>query len=234
MTSTPYDLLREKRQALGLPEPAEDARLTRDLLLKGSAIGAALLGLALGVAGLVLLRRGMLTAEIDSLASVEADVQQFETRLRDEQARVGTVQAANQALVQGLLSVRSGSALLRDLQMRVPRGVQLTEVKQQEGGQGMLLKGVAVGRQPFALINALQLELKRSPLLDTNSIRLTKASREKADAQTPASGRAVEFEITTRFRPPIQPVAEKKILEQLGAVGLARRLDLLQREDLLP
>jgi type IV pilus assembly protein PilN len=143
------------------------------------------------------------------------------------------VQAANQALAQGLLSVRSGSALLRDLQLRVPRGVQLTEVKQQDGGQGLLLKGVAVGRQPFALINALQLELKRSPLLDPNRINLTKASRGKADAQ-PGSGRDVDFEITTRFRPPIQPLGEKQILQQLGADGLARRLDLLQREGLLP
>ena len=234
MMSTPFDLLREKRQALGLPEPAEDARQIRELLLKGSAIGAALLGLGLGVAGLVLLRRGMLTAEIDSLASVEADVQRFETRLQAEQARLGGVQAANQALVQGLLSVRSGSAVLRDLQLRVPRGVQLTAVKQQDGGRGLLLKGVAVGRQPFALINALQLELKRSPLLDPNSIRLSKASREKADGQTAGSGRAVDFEISTRFRPPIQPLAEKTILQELGADGLARRLALLQREDLLP
>jgi type IV pilus assembly protein PilN len=234
MITTPYDLLREKRQALGLPEPADDARQTRDLLLKGAAIGAALLGLALGVAGLVILRRGMLTVEIDSITSVEADVERFETRLRTEQARLGTVQAANQALVQGLLSVRSGSAVLRDLQLRVPRGVQLTEVKQQDGGQGLLLKGIAVGRQPFALINALQLELKRSPLLDPNRVSLTKASRDKADAQPAVSGRDVAFEITTRFRPPIQPLAEKKILEQLGADGLARRLALLQREDLLP
>jgi type IV pilus assembly protein PilN len=234
MISTPIDLLREKRQALGLPEPVEDARQTRDSLLKGAAIGAALVGLALGMAGLVMLRRGMLTAEIGSLSSVEADVENFETRLQVEQTRLGTVQAANQALVQGLLSVRSGSAVLRDLQLRVPRGVQLTEVKQQDGGQGLLLKGVAVGRQPFGLINALQLELKRSPLLDPNRVSLTKASRATADAQQAGAGRDVTFEISTRFRPPIQPLEEKRILEQLGAAGLARRLDLLQREELLP
>jgi type IV pilus assembly protein PilN len=234
MITTPFDLLREKRQALGLLEPAEDARQTRETLLKGVVIGAALLGLALGMAGLVLLRRGMLTAEIDSIASVEADVKSFETRLQTEQARLVAVRAANQALVQGLLSVRSGSAVLRDLQLRVPRGVQLTELKQQDGGLGLLLKGVAVGRQPFALINALQLELKRSPLLNPNSITLTKASRGKADDQPARSARDVAFEITTRFRPSIQPLDEKKILEQLGADGLARRLDLLQREDLLP
>ncbi|MFM7287081.1 MAG: hypothetical protein ACKO02_09705, partial [Cyanobium sp.] len=158
MNSTPFDLLREKRQVLGLLEPVEEARQTRESLLKGAVIGSALVGLALGLAGLVLLRSGMLTAEIDNLSSVEADVKTFESRLKAGQARLGSVKAANQALVQGLLSVRSGSAVLRDLQLRMPRGIQLKEVKQAEGGRALQLKGLAVGRQPFALINALQLE----------------------------------------------------------------------------
>lgn len=234
MSSTPFDLLREKRLALGLPEPIDEARQSRDTLIKGAAIGAALVGLALGMAGLVLLRRGLLTAEIDSLSSVEADVKTFETRLQAEQARLGSVKAANQALVQGLLSVRSGSAVLRDLQLRVPRGIQLTEVKQGDGGQSLQIKGVAVGRQPFALINALQLELKRSPLLDPNRVTLARAAREQADPQQAGSGRDVTFEIAAQFRPAIQPLAEKQILEQLGAEGLAQRLALLQREELLP
>jgi hypothetical protein len=44
----------------------------------------------------------------------------------------------------------------------------------------------------------------------------------------------VVFEINLQFRPAIQPLAEKQILEKLGATGLARRLALLQREGLLP
>lgn len=234
MISTPFDLLREKRRAMGLAEPAEEARQTRETVLKGAVIGIALVGVALGMAVLVVLRRGMLAAEIANLSAVETEVEQFETRLRAEQARLGTVQAANQALVQGLLSVRSGSAVLRDLQLRVPRGIQLTEVKQQGDGKDLLIKGVAAGRQPFALINALQLELKRSPLLDPASVRLQKASREQPDGQQPGASRDVSFEINLQFRPAIQPLAEKQILEQLGATGLARRLALLQREDLLP
>lgn len=233
MSTTPFDLLREKRLALGLPEPVEETRLTRETLLKGAVIGSALVGLALGLAGLVLLRRQLLTVEIDNISSVEADVKTFESRLAAEQARLQSVKAANRALVQGLLSVRSGSAVLRDLQLRVPRGVQLTDVKQGEGGQTLQIKGVAVGQQPFALINALQLELRRSPLLDPNRVTLAKASREQADGQQAGSRRDVTFEITVRFRPAIQPLAEKQILEQLGAEGLAQRLALLQREDLL-
>ena len=234
MTATPFDLLREKRLALGLPEPAEEVRQIRQTLLRGTVIGAVLVGLALGVAALVMLRRQLVNAEIASIASVEAEVNDFQNRLRAEQQRLAPVKAVNQALVEGLLSVRSGSALLRDLQQRVPRGVQLTEVKHQDGGQGLLIKGLAVGRQPFALINALQLELKRSALLDPSSVSLRRAVREQADTQQNGGRRDVTFEINARFRPSISPLAEKQILEELGADGLAERLALLQREELLP
>jgi type IV pilus assembly protein PilN len=234
MTATPFDLLREKRRALGLPEPAEDARRIRQTLVSGAVIGAVLVGLALGMAALVVLRRQMVNTDIATIASVEAEVADFESRLRAEQERLAPVKAVNQALVQGLLDVRSGSALLRDLQRRVPRGVQLTEVKHQDGGKGLLIKGLAVGRQPFALINALQLELKRSPLLDPTSVSLRKAEREQPDTQRPGSGRDVTFELNAQFRPSINPLAEKQILEELGATGLAERLALLQRQELLP
>jgi type IV pilus assembly protein PilN len=234
MNSTVVDLLREKRQALGLPEPADETRQARQTLLRGVLIGSLLIGLALGMGALVVLRRVMLASELEKFATVEAEVERFETRLRAERSRLSRVKSANDALVQGVLAVRSGSALLRDLQLRVPRGVQLTDVKEQAGGQGLLIKGVAVGGQPFALINALQLELKRSPLFDPNRVVLRKASREQTANQTAMAVRDVIFELDVKFRPAIQPLAEKQILEQLGADGLAARLALLQREELLP
>ena len=50
------DLLREKRQELNLPEPAEASIQGRRWLLQGVVIGAALVGVSLGVAVLVFLR----------------------------------------------------------------------------------------------------------------------------------------------------------------------------------
>jgi hypothetical protein len=45
----------------------------------------------------------------------------------------------------------------------------------------------------------------------------------------------VSFELAVRFRPAntISPQAEKRLLEELGSQGLARRLTLLQKEGLL-
>jgi type IV pilus assembly protein PilN len=229
MTSTPFDLLREKRQELGLPDPVEASRQSRRNLLKGGVIGGAMVAVALGVVALVALRAGMVAGQLDRFATLAADAEQYETRLRADQAKLKRLESVTKALVDGLLGVRSGSALLRDLQLRVPQGIQLTEAKEQDDGKTLLLKGIARHRQPFGLINALQLELERSPLIDPNGVTLRRASRSEA-----APSRDVSFELNLRFRPAIDPAGEEQILAQLGADGLAQRLVLLQREGLLP
>jgi type IV pilus assembly protein PilN len=234
--TTPFDLLWEKRRELGLPEPAEAAARTRQTLTKGVLIGAGLLGLSLGIAALLFLRNAMLRSQLDRLAPVEAEVEQFESRLQTERARLNQLNSANQELVKGLLSSRSGSALMRDLQLRVPQGIQLTETTEQ--GNGITIKGVARDPQAFERINALQLDLKQSALIDPNQVRLVKGSRQLQDASSgsrsnDSSPDAVDFELRADFRPPIAPAAEKVILQELGSDGLARRLDLLQQEGVL-
>ncbi|MCX5926183.1 MAG: PilN domain-containing protein [Cyanobium sp. LacPavin_0920_WC12_MAG_63_22] len=238
MSSTPmvsqFDLLREKRQELNLPDPAEASIQVRRLLVKGVVIGAAMVGVSLGVAVLVFWRAWMVSSATEGLGTVKAEVQLFETQLNASRTKLQEALKDNQDLVKGLLAVRSGSAVLRDLQMRVPEGIQLTSAA--EEGTGYLLKGLSRDPQAFARINALQLQLKRSPLLDPNAITLVKASREPATADTPQAQSVVapvNFEIQVNFRPKISPLAEKQILTQLGSEGLVRRLDLLQKEGLL-
>lgn len=226
---SPFDLLREKRQELGLPDPAAVAQRGRERLVQGVAIGAVLVGLALGVAALVLLRAVMVRSALDRLGTVEAEVQLLDTQLTAARTKLKRVERANGDLVKGLVAVRSGSAVLRDLQLRVPEGVQLTSAV--EEGAGYRLKGVSRDPEAFARINALQLQLKRSPLVDPNGVTLVKASRGGSEAN--AGAVPVSFELLVKGRPPISPLAEKQILRQLGAEGLVRRLDLLQKEGLL-
>ncbi len=236
--TNPFDLLREKRQELNLPDPVAFAVQGRRRLVQGVAIGAALIGLSLGAAVLVLLRALMVSAAVDRLGTVEEEVQLFETQLTAARGKLKRMEKTNADLVRGLIAVRSGSALMRDLQMRVPEGLQLTAAT--EEGTGYRLKGVSHDPQAFARINALQLQLKRSPLVDPKGVTMVKASRggAEANAAAPANTAAagpgpVSFELLVNFRPPISPLAEKQILTQLGAEGLVRRLDLLQQEGLL-
>ena len=190
MTSRPlttdFDLLREKRQELNLLEPVQVAVQGRQLLARGAAIGAALIGISLGAVVLVWLRALMVSAAVDRLGTVDAEVQLFETQLTAARGKLKRVDKANADLVKGLIAVRSGSALMRDLQLRVPAGVQLTAAT--EEGAGYRLKGVSRDPQAFARINAFQLQLKRSPLLDPNGVTLVKASLGAVETKSFAAG----------------------------------------------
>lgn len=233
MITAPFDLLRDKREELGLPEPAQAREDTRRTLINGVVIGSGLLGLALGITGLLFLRGFFVKAEIDRLAPVEAEEKQLQARLTASQTKLAALQGRNKQLVEGLIGTRSSSALMRDLQLRVPEGVQLTDAQQQEGG--MVLKGRASDPEAFVRINALQLDLKRSPLLDAaEGVTLLKASRDRSGPNEKGAAPAVAFELRFAFREAIPPASEKLILEQLGAEGLSRRFALLQKENLLP
>jgi len=237
MTTAPLDLLRELRRAKGLPDPAEERQARRLLVLKGSLIGAALLGVAVVITALLFVRQQLLTTELDRLALVEAQVEAAQLRLRASQGALKTVKQANQALVKGLLNVRSGSALMRDLQRRIPQGVQLSDVEVAPGGTSLRLVGAAADPGAFARINAFQIELGRSPLLNPSSISLRKAARggeKKPTPGTPVLAAAlVGFEMSAQFRPQLPPQAELQILQELGAQGMVRRLQRLQAEGVL-
>lgn len=235
MSSAPFDLLRDKREELGILEPALARQSDRQTLFKGAAIGAGLIGLLLGLSGLAVLRGLLLLSDIDRLAAVEAQEQQLQGLLTARAQTLKTVEQSNTALVKGLIGTRSSSALMRDLQQRVPQGVQLTDAQQQSDQQQMLLKGLASDPEAFVRVNALQLVLKRSPLVDADKgVTLVKAVRDRDDSNRNKVSPAVEFELRFAFREPIPAAAEKVILEELGAEGLSRRLDLLQKEGLLP
>jgi type IV pilus assembly protein PilN len=237
MSTAPLDLLREPRLEQGLPDPAALAAQRRRLVLRGSLIGGALLALALAVTALLMLRQQQLQAELERLAGVEAEVQAAETRLTAARGKLKTLTTANRALVNGLVTARSGSALMRDLQTRVPQGVQLTAAEVPSGGQRLRLVGAAADPQAFARINALQIELARSPLLTPASVSLLKAARSDARTAIPGVPKGpaglVTFEITAQFRPSLPPAAELQILRALGARGMAERLQLLAAEGLL-
>ncbi|MBM5799612.1 MAG: PilN domain-containing protein [Cyanobacteria bacterium K_DeepCast_35m_m2_023] len=234
MTTTPLDLLREKRLEQGLPDPAIEQAVWRRALLQGSLIGALLIVVSVGLTVMLFVRQRMLTAELDRLTLVEAEVKAADSQLMASRSKLKTTKEVNAGLVQGLVNTRSSSALMRDLQRRVPEGVQLTSVEVPPGGGTLNIKGSAIDPLAFARINALQIELARSPLLDPSGVSLRKAVRSAASPadQSPAGG--VTFELSARFRPPLPPMAELTLLKELGATGKALRLQQLQSGGLLP
>lgn len=221
------DLLEQRRQQLGV---APDRPLSwRPLLLPGGLIAAAILGVLIGAGVLLSLRQALLSGAVAALAP---QAEASERLRRQGQAQLGQarqLEAANRTLAEAVVAVPSSSAWLLDLARRVPQGVQLS--KAVVNGRQLSLAGVAADPDGFIRINALQLGLQRSPLLLPGSVQLRKAERQSAGNDNPAS--TIRFDLEARFRDTV-PLLDAEQLQQLGAAGMAHRLEVVQNLGVLP
>ena len=232
MTAGDLDLLRERRALLGIPEPDTSPPLVP--LLKGAVLGGALVGAALVASGLMALLNRSTTAEVERLAPVQGRLEALQAQIKAERSQRLAIEKASTDLAQALVAVRSGSALMEDLRRRAPQGVQFTEARVE--AEQLRLKGMASAPDAFARINALQLTLARSPLLNPKTVRLIKANRDELKTAPPPGSPVVIppvlFELTAGFKPRADG-ADLATLRMLGANGMAMRLQKLQREGLL-
>lgn len=234
------DLLRQRRMELGLSPEAPALRDARELVLLGSVIGLAVTASAAGVSLLLQARQGYVEGKIRELGSVPAQLKELEQRVQAAQVKLKQISTSNEGLAKGLVAVSSGSALLTQLSQVTPERVQLTEATvagAPSSDQTLTIKGTAADPQAFRRINAIQLLLAYSPLFKPDGVLLKKAAREPAAPAADPQGAApsvgpVAFELTSQFST-LPAAAQLRQLRRLGADGMARRLETLQKEGLL-
>ena len=216
------DLLQQRRLELGLPlEPVPVSPLF-SLVLKGGIAGVVLVMLALLTLVGLQHRQQLLQDEIDALNPVEKRVGDAKARLRSMSSRRSTLEQQTQSIAEQLVAVRSGSALLEQLRRVTPQGVRLVSVD--ANPSKLLVKGESQGRDAFERINALDLNLEALPDMLPDGTTVVKAVADK-------QGR-IAFTLEAKLDPVMKPTPEH--LRGLGAEGLARRLELLQDQGVLP
>lgn len=236
LPTRPYpvlDLLRERRQEIGIDSMSSVLGVRSRLVRRGVLIGAGLVGGVALLCGIVALRHQYIRGALARLAPVEAEVKSLTEQNNQRQAAANQRATTNRDLANALTTVRTSSALLTELQLRTPVGVQLSSAVVQ--GPSLVLKGQSTDPLAFVRINALQLELKRSPLLDARGLTLVKTERmaESTSNQGVVLGSApVAFEINSPFAQ-LDALRQLGVLRQLGSYGMARRFQLLQREGLI-
>jgi len=97
-------------------------------------------------------------------------------------------------------------------------------------GDQLSLEGEALQPNGLRMINALLLRLAQSSFFDARQVRL-----DKADVQSDGEGMApqMNFSVVAPFRQEAASATRPR-LQALGAVGLAKRVKLLEAEQLLP
>ena len=216
------DLLQQRRLELGLPlEPAPVPPLF-SLVLKGGIAGVVLVTLSLVTLLGLQHRQHVLQAEVDALNPVERQVGDAKARLRSMTSRQSTLEQQTQSIAKQLVAVRSGSALLEQLRQVTPNGVRLVSVD--ANPSKLLIKGESQGTDAFQRINALDLNLEALQDMLPDGTTVVKA-------QTDKEGR-IFFTLEANLDPSMQLTPAH--LRGLGAEGLARRLELLQFQGVLP
>ena len=242
VTRPVLDLLRERRRELGIEPVSGILVQRRSLLQRGALIGLALAGGVAGLCGMVGLQNALVTSRMAQLEQVESEAAVLQTQLTARQRNLKVLSDTNKTLVDALTSGRTSAALLAELQLITPQGVQLTAAE--SSGEALTLKGQAF--DPFALvrINALLLQLQRSARFQADGVKLTKVERQPATTpETPAAKTAaaakppqpgpVGFEIRAPFAS-LDPQQQLDLLRRLGSEGMAQRLQLLRQEGLMP
>lgn len=174
--------------------------------------------------------------------SAELDMQLSE--LQQKLAQVDTVRQQTQAInteIQALAGVferiRPWSAIVRDMQGRIPARTQLTRVVQQAATGESVAGGIALNGNAcsFEDVNDFLLTLKKSPFLESESIKITTATlggsvsgRCPGDAETEESATLVTYNITSDIKSLPASALLDELNRQQESTGLAARIRALQ------
>lgn len=218
------DLLEERRPELGLKAATPEVYGSRGLLLQGAGWGGGVLLLGLlGWASMVWLE-GMQAQQLEALLPVEQLVVTTEAALRGLKRRTAALEKDNKQIAQQLVAVRSGSALLEQMRLITPEGVQLEDLS--VSGDTIKLSGAVQepgSPGPLERINALVLALASLPETKADGVKVVKIMRSEKNKAA-----AMSFSLTWALDPAAKSSLQQ--LEQLGAAGMAERLRLLQRQ----
>jgi len=232
------DLLRERRATLGQEALSATLVQRRSLLQRGALIGLILLGSMLGIWAVLMLQSALVRSKMGQLEQFESQAAQLQAQIDSRNQKLRAIQTTNQVLAKALTAGRTSSALLTALQLNTPVGVQLLTV---DATGDLVIKGQSFDPLALVRINAFQLQLQGLAFFEAKAVQLTKVERQPAQV-TPGTGNGAEpaaeagplaFEIRAPFAS-LDAQRQLALLQQLGSEGMARRLNLLRSEGLMP
>ncbi len=219
------DLLARRRQRLGLVRPQPIA--VRWLLLRGTLIGASLPLVSIVLCFLILIQDRLLARQQEQLIPWADQYDAAKQGLDEIVVQIDSATARNRSIAGAMADVRSSSAVLVELAALLPREMTFKSLKAEESE--MIVEGAALQPNGLRTINAFLLRLAQSSFFDSQQVRLKKAEVKEASGESNA---LMNFSLVAAFRDDAA-AATRSRLEDLGAEGLARRMRLLEVEELL-
>ena len=220
------DLLRQRRERYGSQRP--DVIPVRTLLLRGALLGSALPLLLLLCCAWLWFSESHLRQRAMELQPLADEHDLLELKIEKEKEVLKRAVETNQAMARAMVNVRSSSAVLAELQRLVPKKIRLDQAR--ISGNALELDGEALMPDGLRTLNALMLSLAQSALFDEDGVTLQQASLKGFATTGTVDQERLSYALSARFAPDA-PQAIRPQLEALGAIGLNRRLQYLDREE---
>ena len=224
ISQNPYklDLLKRRREA------SNDKKVSisqiKKLRKKGILLGTIIttIGVTLcSLTGIHTYQRIKYKQKLDTEAS---EYQLLKTRYNSLIKNVESIYKINNQISEGIVGIKSGSALLLELSRILPTTIQLKGIS--VSGRQLKINGLA--NQPYGLedINSLIIQVSNSFLIKDQSVFLSSAESSNNKNSN------MNFILTSDFS---NPSSQNLInnYEELGSYGLLKRVNLLKLERLI-
>ena len=224
ISNNPYklDLLKRRREANN--DKKVSINQIKKLRKKGILLATIIttMGVALcSLTGIHTYQRIKYKQKLDTEAS---EYQLLKTRYQSLIKNVESIYKINNQISEGIVGIKSGSALLLELSKILPTTIQLKGIS--VSGRQLKINGLA--NQPYGLedINSLIIQVSNSFLIKDQSVFLSSAK-----SSNNKNGN-MNFIVTSEFS---NPSSQKLIInyEELGSYGLLKRVNLLKLERLI-
>ncbi len=217
------DILRKRRAANLLKEPFFID--TRKYIKKGIYIGLSIILLSILLGFVFIFRTSVIQRKKTNIKPLVDQYDSLQKKLDKESKELKIIAAFNKKLKNSIVNISSSSALLGEISTRIPKSIQLINLK--SSNSVLTLKGKVEEDKAFNLINGFILGLDTSEFINFSDIDLGDIKIDNEDSDIKKS---YLFDISTNITTDFEEINQKYLIK-LGSEGLSNRINILKRID---
>jgi len=216
------DLLRNRRDETLLLDPyfIDNKKFIKKGIYLGSTLILTVISIGLGF----IFRTKILEQKKINIKDFSDQYDSMVTQLDIESNELKKVAEFNKKLRDSISNISSSSALIKEISLLVPQGMQLINMNQI--GDKLTFKSRINNKKPIELVNAFLISLDDSEFINFNLIDLSNLSsiKEESVDETEIYEVDIESNISNEFAK-----INKKYLKELGSLGLLNRINNLNK-----
>ncbi len=214
------DLLRNRRDETLLLDPyfIDNKKFIKKGIYLGSTLILTVISIGLGF----IVRTNILEQKKINIKDFSDQYDSMVTQLDIESNELKKIADFNKKLRESISNISSSSALIKEISLLVPQGMQLINMNQI--GDKLTFKSKINNKKPIELVNAFLIRLEDSEFINFDLIDLTNFNSIKEESEEEIYEVDIESNISNEFAK-----INKKYLKELGSFGLLNRINNLNK-----